>query len=173
MESRMCLLNLQTELGMGSRALKSWIRIKTNSGDGPNGLNKMWCSSGRRNVEVTFRWEQSIAWKQNKKVQAMSHGKTWWAARATWTLKLVLQFQFFSLKRNRSLWEGAGSFSWVSCEVSSHECSKGPLHSSSGIFPSREVLPHLFAGGGTPGFPCHVLVKSPGLANYSSESVSG
>lgn len=117
MESRMCLLNLQTELGMDSRALKSWIRIKTNSGDWPNGLNKIWCSSGRRNVEVPLRWEQSIAWKWNRKVQAMSHGKTWWAARATWTLKLVVQFQFFSLKRKRSLWEGAGSFSWVSREI--------------------------------------------------------
>lgn len=54
MESKMCLLNLQTELGKGSKALKSWIRIKTNSGDWPNGLNKIQCSSGRRNVEVTF-----------------------------------------------------------------------------------------------------------------------
>lgn len=65
MESRMCLLNLQTELGTGSRALKSWMRIKTNSGDWPNGLNKIQCDSGRRNVKVTFRWEESNAWKWN------------------------------------------------------------------------------------------------------------
>lgn len=35
------------------------------------------------------------------------------------------------------------------------------------------MLLHLFTGGGAQGFPCHVLVKSPELANYSLESLLG
>lgn len=71
------------------------------------------------------------------------------------------------------LWCSGVAESAVLHLISSHECSKGPLRSSSGIFPSQEVLLHLFTGGGAQGFPCHVLVKSPELANYSLESLLG
>lgn len=41
------------------------------------------------------------------------------------------------------------------------------------MFPSQEVVLQLFAGDGAQGFPCQALVKSPRLANYSSESIAG
>lgn len=41
------------------------------------------------------------------------------------------------------------------------------------VFPSQEVVLQLFAGGEAQGFPCQGLVKSPRLANYSSENIAG